>query len=288
MQAKGVRQLALMNIEHLSYKAGNKSLLNDISWQVEAGENWCVFGLNGSGKTTLLSIAAGYLPAAQGTVSLLGETLNADNRQRLCAQTGLVSDAFFARYYRWEAVLDVTLSGYGGRLGLSGGLDDKKINCAKRLLWALGLAKLSRKPFVLLSKGEQQKVLLARALLARPQILFLDEPCSGLDVLSRLRMLSLFRQLAKEAQITLVCVTHHFDEILEIYDRALLLKQGEVHSLGPQRAIFSTDNMSSFFGQPVTVTRTAEGMLEMILREEPPSFALDMHKQGGEKGGIPS
>ncbi len=257
--------MALLSIAHLSYQVGNKTLLKDISWQVEKGESWCIFGLNGSGKTTLLSIAAGYLPASPGAVTLLGEQLTDDNRQRLCAQIGLVSDAFFARCYRQEAVLDVVLSGLGGRLGLTFGISEAELSQAKRLLRAFGLSGLSRKPFALLSKGEQQKALLVRGLLVRPKLLFLDEPCSGLDVLSRLRVLALFRYLAEEAQMTLVCVTHHFDEILDIYDHALLLKQGAVHSQGSRQHIFAENNISDFLGQPAVVSTSSKGALDITL-----------------------
>ena len=272
--------MTLLSIAHLSYQVGNRILLKDICWQVEKGENWCVFGLNGSGKTTLLSIAAGYLPADPGAVTLLGEELTADNRQRLCAQMGLVSDAFFARCYRQEAVLDVVLSGLGGRLGLTFGVNEAKLGQAKRLLRAFGLAGLSRKPIALLSKGEQKKALLVRALLARPKLLFLDAPCAGLDVLSRLRVLELFRYLAREAQMTLVCVTHHFDEILDIYEHVLLLKAGMVHSQGPRQIMFAKDNLSDFLGQPAAVSRSAEGALAITLTKAQPA------KQGGDQCGI--
>lgn len=259
--------MSLLTIKQLSYKAGNKTLLKDIDWQIEAGENWCVFGLNGSGKTTLLSLASGFLPAADGAVVLLGEELTADNRQRLCAQIGFVSDAFFARYYRRESVLDVVLAGYSGGLGLNGVPNDAALKRAKQLLRTFGLSKLSRKPFVLLSKGEQQKVLLTRALLKKPRLLFLDEPCAGLDVLCRLQALALFRELAEREQITLVCVTHHFDELLDIYDRALLLKEGVIHSQGARQAVFADDNISDFLESRAKVISTPEGTLYMQLAD---------------------
>ena len=278
--------MALMTLTHLTYKVGSKILLHDINWQVKRGENWCVLGLNGSGKTTLLGVAAGYLPAADGAVSLLGERVQAENRQRLCAQVGLVSDAFFSRYYRWESVWDVVLAGYGGGLGLASGLDLAKLRRAKSLMRSFGLAKLSRKPYGLLSKGEQQKVLLARALLSKPQVLFLDEPCSGLDVLSRMQVLTLFAQLAKEEQVSLVCVTHHFDEVLTIYDQALLLRQGAVHSQGPRQKVLNEENISDFLGYPAQVAVSDEGMLSIAFRPEQIHLSVDFAKQGGDACGL--
>ena len=281
--------MSLLTIRHLSYKIGNKTLLKDIDWQIEAGENWCVFGLNGSGKTTLLSVASGYLPAADGTVSLLGEALTAENRQRLCAQVGFVSDAFFTRYYQRESVLDVVLAGYDGGLGLKSDFGEAaKLRRAKQLLRVFGLAKLCRKPFVLLSKGEQQKVLLTRALLKKPQLLFLDEPCSGLDVLSRLQVLALFRELAEHEQITLVCVTHHFDELLDIYDQALLLRRGAVHSLGARQTVFAEENFSDFLGSRARVRSTSEGTFHMQLTDHEQRLKIVFEEQRREGHGISS
>lgn len=278
--------MSLLTIQHLSYQIGSKTLLKEINWQIEAGENWCVFGLNGSGKTTLLSIAAGYLPAAGGTVSLLGEVLTSDNRQRLCAQVGFVSDAFFGRYYQRESVGDVLLAGYGGRLGRCGGLSERQLRRAKQLLGSFGLTRLCRKPFALLSKGEQQKVLLARALLRKPRLLFLDEPCSGLDVLSRLQVLTLFGELALKEQIALVCVTHHFDEVLAVYDKALLLKQGAVHSQGSRQRVFAEDNFCDFLGSRAVVADTQAGTLNMRLADSQKRLEITFEEQGGEAGAI--
>lgn len=240
-------------------------LLQKINWQVQDGENWIVFGLNGSGKTTLLSIAAGYLPAQSGCVLLCNEHITSENRQRLCAQIGFVSDAFFSKYYHHETAFHVVLSGYAGKLGLENGITDAMISRAKRLLHLFDVADKSRKPFYLLSKGEQQKVLLVRSILRKPRLLFLDEPCSGLDILSRLKVLELLEQIACHEQISIVCVTHHFDEILKNYNKAMLLgKQGIIHSQGDLQEVFTIDNMSDFLGCPVKVINYGDGNLAFL------------------------
>jgi len=253
----------------LSYKIGNRVLLKDINWEIKDGENWIIFGLNGCGKTTLLSIAAGYLPVEADCVELLGQAITSENRQGLCQKVGFVSESFFAKYFHNETVDDIVLGGYSGKLGRDVYLTDQQIGRAKQLLKLFDLHDKSRKPFWLLSKGERQKALLARGLLKKPRILFLDEPCSGLDIFARMQLLELFSKLTKDEGITLVCVTHHFDEIVNIYDKAMLLQKGVIHSQGMVKLILGADNMSDFFSTKVQIGFNANNIMQFqILGEQ--------------------
>lgn len=175
----------VIDTENLSLKAGYRYLLNDINWQVKRGEHWLVFGMNGCGKTTLLSILAGFKQPTRGNVRVLGEAYTADNILEMRKKIGWVSSSFFDQIYSREAALDVVLSGKFGTVGLGMNICDTDIKKAKLLLKELHLEGKIYRPFHLMSKGERQNVLIARALIGNPEILMLDEPCTGLDIGAR-------------------------------------------------------------------------------------------------------
>ena len=244
----------VIKTEGLSLKAGRRYLLKDIDWQVKRGENWLVFGMNGSGKTTLLSILAGYRQGTGGRVEVLGESFTRENILSLRRRIGWVSSSFFDQIYGRESVLDIVLSGKFGTAGLAGEVKDQDIVQAKHLLQELGMKDKMRRPFHLLSKGERQNVLIARALINRPELLMLDEPMSGLDILARERLLMRVRQLAEDESVSIIYVTHHTEELLlEHFDQTLFLRDGLVYKKGPTKELFSQASLSDLLGYPVVV-----------------------------------
>lgn len=245
----------VIKTEGLSLKAGRRYLLKDIDWQVKRGENWLVFGMNGSGKTTLLSILAGFKQGNGGRVEVLGERYTSDNVLALRRRIGWVSSSFFDQLYSRESVLDIVLSGKFGTVGLGGEVSDQDIVRAKALLKDLGMTDKMRRPFHLLSKGERQNVLIARALFPNPDILVLDEPSSGLDVMAREHLLNTVRDLAEHTQVTIIYVTHYTEEILDIFQHTLLLRKGQVYAQGRTEEMFTEPMISEFLGYPVTIKR---------------------------------
>ena len=108
----------------------------------------------------------------------------------------------------------------------------------------------------MLSKGERQNVLIARALFPNPEILVLDEPSSGLDVLAREHLLNTVRDLAQNTSVTIIYVTHYTEEILDIFQHTLLLKKGQVFAQGRTEELFTQPVISEFLGYPVQVRQT--------------------------------
>lgn len=237
----------------LSHKQGAKHLLRDINWNISKGERWVLFGLNGCGKTTLLSIMAGYRHYSAGTIKHFGETLTKDNAVRLRKEISFVSTSFFDNLYNRENVLNIVLSGLTGNLDVRHTITDKDVRKAKQLLTALGLREKYCYPYDLLSKGQRQKVLIARALINPPKLLILDEPCTGLDVFAREYFLNTISQIATQTDVSIIYVTHHVDEIIPIFSKAALMKKGTLHSQGNLKEIFSSQNMSDFFETPTEV-----------------------------------
>ena len=246
----------IIETKNLCCQSGRRYLLRDINWQVERGQHWCVFGMNGCGKTTLLSILAGYRIATSGSFQVLGEAFSNENILRQRKRIGLVSSSFFDKYYRDETALHIVLSGKTGGFGLDFSVDANDVKLAKQLLQSLGLKEKAHRPFSTMSKGERQNVLLARALLTKPEILILDEPCSGLDVVARETVLHMVEQIAGQSDCTLIYVTHYLEEVLPIFQKTLFLRDGMAYAAGTTEFLFTSTCLSDFLGKPAEVKKT--------------------------------
>ena len=249
-------QNSMIEASGLSCLSGSQYLLKDITWNVQDGERWVVFGRNGCGKTTLLSAIAGYQKYSEGSLKVFGEAYRSDNILDIRKQIGWISSSFFDKNYRNESVLDIVLSGAFGTLGLDFNIEDTQIIKAKQLLNNLGLKAKMNAPFNLLSKGERQHVLIARAFLAEPRLLILDEPCTGLDVLAREKFLYTIDRLAQESAMTMIYVTHYPEEVLPVFNKCLLLRYGTVYHSGNTKDLFSDTVMSDFLNCPINIEQT--------------------------------
>lgn len=245
--------MCVLETKGLALEQGTKFLIKDIDWQVREKENWIIFGLNGCGKTTLLSIIAGYRNYNHGKVYLFNEKLSPVNAISKRSRVGFASSSFFNNCLRYENVLSIVTGSIFGELSERFEIQDKDFTKAIKLLSAFGLREKARYPYDLLSRGQQQKVLLTRALMVQPKLLILDEPCEGLDIYSRDFFLNTLNEIAHESCVTVIYVTHHADEILPIFNKALLMKEGKIHSQGDVKSIFSSTNLTDFFDQPTEV-----------------------------------
>ena len=243
----------IISVENLSCLSGSRYLLNNISWQVHKGEQWIVFGRNGCGKTTLLSIIAGYKRFTSGQLTVFGRAYSAENILTLRKRIGWISSSFFDNYYHQEMVKDIVLAGLTGTLGTDFAITDAEVVKAKELITELGIGSKFEMPFDMLSKGERQHVLVARAFMNAPEILILDEPGTGLDVLARERLLKMVQNLAEQEEITLIYVTHYLEEILPSFDHCLLLRNGAVYQSGRTEELITAQNLSGFFNYPVSI-----------------------------------
>lgn len=242
-----------IELEQVSCKVGYRYLLKDINWQVKPGEHWVVFGMNGSGKTTLLSMIAGFQHYTSGSVKLWGEPFSNETILDMRKRIGWVSASFFDRYYSKESALNIVLSGKFGTLGLENDITLEDVDFAKSLFAELRLVNKENRPFDMLSKGERQNVLIARALFSNPDILILDEPCTGLDVYNRSYLFDTLDALSKRKNFSIVYVTHYVEEILPIFEKTLLLKNGRVFAQGATKDMLTQTMMSDLLGYPVEI-----------------------------------
>lgn len=274
---------AIINVQNLSYKVGQKYLLDHINWQVAPGENWIIFGLNGSGKTTLLSIVAGFTAFSEGQLEVFGERYTAENVLALRRQVGWISSSFFDKYFCNETVLAVVLSGLSGSFGLIDTISNEEVRRAKAILAELQIDDKLDRPYAHLSKGERQSVLIARALITAPKLLLLDEPDNGLDVYARDRMRNAIRTLAKQQEITVVYITHYPENILPDFNHCMLLRHGKIYAQGATSDLLTSARVSALLGQETQVSARPSGGYEMIL--EAPSALWDLCYKKEHEGG---
>lgn len=220
---------------------------------VRPGEGWAVIGPNGSGKTTMLQLASGYLHPTRGTVAVLGHQLGHVDVRRLRERIGLVSASVAKLLVPTVSAEEVVMSARHAALEPwwhdYTPADHTK---ARALLDRAGFLSVAGRPFGVLSEGERQQVLLARTLMAQPDLLLLDEPAAGLDIAGRERLLSRLAQLAADVSSPpIVLVTHHVEEIPAHFSHVLLLRHGAVVASGPLATTLTSGNLSACFDLPL-------------------------------------
>ncbi len=249
----------VIRLEHVSVVRGGTPLLDDITWSVGAGERWALLGPNGSGKTTLLKVVGSSLWPTRGKVAILGQQLGQVDMRELRTRIAVVS-ASVGRTLRPElAALDVVLTGRHAALETWWHeYTDEDRDQARTLLDRAGFGGrvFAERPFGLLSEGERQQVLLARALMADPELLLMDEPAAGLDLGARERLLAHLADLAADPAVPpLVLVTHHLEEIPPGVTHAALLRGAALVGSGPVADVLTGEAVSAAFGVPVVVER---------------------------------
>lgn len=229
-------------------------ILDGINWRVGRGEHWVILGANGSGKTSLLSALTGYLMPTSGTVSVLGETYGHSDWREFRKKIGIVSSSVRQMMSDDEAALETVASGKYAMIDFWGRLSRAEKQRAARLLKQVECGYLADRPWRVLSQGERQRVLIGRALMAKPRVLILDEPCAGLDPAAREHFLQFIQRLGQHKNApTLVFVTHHVEEIMPVFSNVLILKNGRVLANGKKSAALNSKNLSEAFHAPLKV-----------------------------------
>lgn len=244
----------VITFKDVSWRRKKQEILSDINWEVKKNEHWCILGLNGSGKTSLLNIITGYNFPTTGEVSVLGNQFGKTNLPELRKRIGYVSSSLekFAHILERETVEEVVVSGKFASFGLYEEVSIEDWEKAELLLSTLRLGYLGGKTFNTLSQGERRRVLIARALMSDPQILILDEPCTGLDVFSREEVLNLMNEI-NQKDCHLLYVTHHIEEIAEVISHVLLIRDGKIVAMGPKKEVLTEELLSETYKMPVKI-----------------------------------
>jgi iron complex transport system ATP-binding protein len=232
----------------------DRPILEDVRLRIESGEHWAVIGANGSGKSTLLSIVAGDLWPSRGVVRVLGAEYGKVDKREHRKRIGVVSAALVAHLPSADTALEVAASGIRAMIGKLGPLAPEDLARGARALERVRATACAAKPFGVLSQGERQRVMIARALVNEPSLLILDEPCGGLDPVARERFLEDLDALAAEPSgPTQLHVTHHLEEIPPLVTHALVLREGRVLSSGPAEGVLTPGTLEAAFGAPCRV-----------------------------------
>lgn len=245
--------MTILSFEAVTLQKGGQMLLKDINWQIHAGEHWGILGLNGAGKSLLLQIIAGNLWPSSGKITVLGEVFCQTNLPDLTRRIGWVSALLQNKFYPQDLAEEIVLSGKFASIGLWQSYDANELKAAKNLLVSLGGAQLIGKTYQVLSQGEKQLVLIARALMPQPELLILDEPCTGLDLFAREELLQHIETILQQPTApTVLLVTHHTEEILPAISHVLMLKSGEIIRQGPREDLLTPKVLSDFYQRPIS------------------------------------
>lgn len=240
-----------------------RAILDRLDWAVRPGERWVVLGPNGSGKTTLLQVAGGRLWPTSGTVEILGHRLGNVDVRSLRPRVAFVSAALVRQLRPSLQAREVVVTGRFAALEpWWHRYEPDDWRRADQLLAERGVGGadgLGTRPFGVISEGERQQVLLARALMSDPELLLLDEPAAGLDLGARERFVADLGQLAGDPTTPpLVLVTHHTEEVPPGFTHAALLREGRFVAAGPLADVLTSELVSACFGLQVTV-ESADG-----------------------------
>jgi iron complex transport system ATP-binding protein len=261
LQLLRVKAKPVLKISNLRIERGGTMILDGVNWQVNAGEHWVILGANGSGKTSLLSALTGYLMPTTGEISLLGEIYGQSDWRELRKKVGLVSSSVRQMMAEDEPALETVASGKYAMIDFWGSVTRNEKAQAMKLLRQVECEYLAERPWGVLSQGERQRVLVARALMAKPQVLILDEPCAGLDPAAREHFLQFLQRLGSQRRgrgtPTLVLVTHHVEEIMPVFSRVLILKDGRVLTAGKKPAVLNSSNLTTAFAARIRLRKSA-------------------------------
>ena len=239
---------SVLSVAKLRIVRDGTVILRDVDWRVQRGEHWAILGANGSGKTSLLSALTGYLMPTSGDISLLGNIYGEADWRALRKKIGLVSSSVRQMLADTEPALETVASGKYAMIDFWGRVSRAEKMAAQKLLRQVGCDYVAARPWRVLSQGERQRVLIARALMAKPRVLILDEPCAGLDPAVRENFLRFIQRLgAQKNSPALVFVTHHVEEIMPVFSHVLILRHGGVLAAGPKAAVMNSQNLSRAF-----------------------------------------
>lgn len=241
----------VLRLDAVTYRRNGVDILNGIDLTVREGERWVMLGENGSGKSTALALCGARAHPTSGTVDILGKRVGRVNLADLRSLIGHVDPRHPIRGA--PPALDVVLTGLTGTIELpmrwqpSG----REIDRAHAMLATMGLASRTEARWPTLSQGERGRVLIARALIATPRLLLLDEPTTGLDLAAREQLLDTMDSL----DVTSLLVTHHVEEIPSATTHAVLLRNGLVSATGPVDLVLTDESLSTAFDYPIRLVR---------------------------------
>lgn len=248
-------------IDGVTVTREQRAIVNNIAVSIAQGERWVILGPNGCGKTTLLRIMALYLHPSSGNVYVNGMRLGKMDVRKVRSRIAYSSASLASELRPALSVSDVVMTAKYGALEpwwheYTSADRSRALECLERV----NVAHFAERTFGSLSSGEQQRVLLARALMNDPIVLLLDEPSARLDLGGREQLVQILEEFAtSNPQLPTVLVTHHVDEIPRCSTHLLLMRDGAAVASGSLSSTLTGENLSTAFGLPLHVEQRVTG-----------------------------
>lgn len=235
-----------LSAQNLGHTYGRRTVLDAVSFSVSEGEFFIIIGPNGSGKTTLVKSISGTIKPERGQIEILGRPMKSYSGKELARTIAVVAqtppgDIPFT-------VAEVVLMGRSPHLSLLEIEKRKDLELAERSMSFTNVQHLAGRRFDQLSAGERQRVCIARAVCQQPRIIVLDEPTAALDLAHQLHVMDLLERLKREDKITIVMVSHDLNLAALYADRMLLLKGGDVVSVGAPEEVLTFQTLERAYG----------------------------------------
>jgi zinc/manganese transport system ATP-binding protein len=261
--------------EAAAVRLGGRTIWSDLSLSIARGEFVAILGPNGAGKSTLVKAVLGLLPLAAGQASVLGRRPGeANNRIGYLPQR-----RNFDADTRIRGIDIVQLGLDGSRWGIPiPGLPTRRREAARvaEVLALVGATEYADKPIGELSGGEQQRLLIAQALVRRPDLLLLDEPLDSLDLPNQAAVAALVRRICREENVAVLLVAHDINPILSYLDRVVYIAGGAAVAGSPEQVI-SSETLTRLYGAPIEVLHASDGRLVVVGQPEAPFVHGDRH-----------
>ena len=269
---------AAVLFEGAAVRLGGRFIWRGVDLRVAAGEFVAILGPNGAGKSTLLKALLGVIPLAEGSVHVFGRPVRRGNDE-----VGyLPQRRRFDPDLRIRAVDLVRLGLDGARWGVSlppwlgSGDAAARKDRVSEVIDLVGAEDYAKRPIGELSGGEQQRILIAQALVAGAKMLALDEPLDSLDLNNQQAISSLIKRICEEQGVTVLLVAHDINPILPFVDQVVYAAGGHVVSGSPEEVI-QTETLTRLYGAPVEVLRTSDGRVVVVGQHEPVSYHSHDH-----------
>jgi len=242
---------ALLKINNLSGGYHEKTIINDISLEIQSGDFTGIIGPNGSGKTTLLRLASRILKPKKGNIVFQGKDIASMRSKEFSKRVAFVQQDTLINFS--FSVFEIVLLGRIPHLGRLDFETKEDIEIANSALRMTDTAKLKDKNINELSAGERQRVIIAKALAQEPVLLFLDEPTSHLDIAHQIQALDLLRKLNRANKLTIVMVLHDLNLASEYCNRVILFNEGRIFKEGTPHEVLTYQNIEAVYKTVVVV-----------------------------------
>jgi len=251
-----------VEIKNLSFSYRNSRILTNLSFSVPEGDFFIIIGPNGSGKTTLMKAISGILKPQEGKLKILGLPFGDYTRKALAKTIALVPQLLSVDFP--FTVTELVLMGRSPHLSILGLEQEKDLEIANRAMAFTEVEHLAHRKLDQLSGGECQRVFIARAICQEPRIILLDEPTASLDLAHQVKIMDLMEKLKNELGMTIIMVSHDVNLAAMYSDRLLLLKNGEITSLGKPNEILTLQILKETYGCRLLVDESPVGRFPRI------------------------